>query len=92
MDFKGQEYSEKLALKLLILSAATSFLLGYFKQDFGLMMAMFAAGFVLTFIVTVPNWPIYNKHPIEWVKSKSKGGKKKRVETGLIASMKRLFH
>lgn len=90
MDFKGQQYSEQLALKLLTLTAVASFLLGYFRQDFGLMMSLFAVGFAITFVVTVPNWPMYNTHPIEWVKSKTASGKKKPT-TGFLSSVRTLF-
>lgn len=91
MDFKGQERSEKLALKMIIVTAVVSFFLGYFKQDFSLMMGLFATGFLITFLITVPNWPMYNKHPIDWVKSKSKGIKRRSPET-LVSSLKKLFH
>ncbi len=91
MDFKGQERSEKLALKMLLATAMLCFFLGYLKQDFRLMMGLFASGFLLTFIATVPNWPIYNKDPIEWVRSKSKNVKNKTPET-LVSSLKKLFH
>lgn len=91
MDFKGQERSEKLGLKMLIVTAVVCFFLGYYKQDFRLMMGLFAAGFLLTFVITVPNWPMYNKHPIEWVQTKSKSVKKRSPET-LASSLKKLFH
>lgn len=91
MDFKGQQRSEKLALKMLVTTAVISFLLGYFKQDFMLMMGLFGTGFLVTFAVTVPNWPMYNKDPIEWVRSKSKVVRRKSPES-LVSSLKKLFH
>jgi signal peptidase complex subunit 1 len=88
MDFKGQEYAEKLGQKLLVSVAVISFIVGYVKGDFGVMMSLFGVGFLFVFVLTVPNWPMYNKHPIAWVKGKKKG---KSSGSTLLASVKKIF-
>lgn len=89
MDFKGQEYAEKLGQKLLFSVAVISFIVGYAKRDFGVMMSLFGIGFLLVFVLTVPNWPMYNKHPIKWVKGK---GKVRQSGSGsLLTSVKKIF-
>ncbi|RUS13069.1 hypothetical protein BC937DRAFT_86401 [Endogone sp. FLAS-F59071] len=30
-------------------------------------MLVFASGFVLSLIAVIPPWPVYNKHPIQWL-------------------------
>uniref|UniRef100_A0A7N0TXU1 Signal peptidase complex subunit 1 n=1 Tax=Kalanchoe fedtschenkoi TaxID=63787 RepID=A0A7N0TXU1_KALFE len=31
------------------------------------MLLIYAAGVVLTSLITVPNWPWFNKHPLTWL-------------------------
>jgi signal peptidase complex subunit 1 len=35
--------------------------------DFQLMLFVYAGGVVLTALVTVPNWPCFNRHPLKWL-------------------------
>ncbi|KAJ3671889.1 hypothetical protein LUZ60_007968 [Juncus effusus] len=93
MDWEGQKRAELLMQILLVASAIAAFATGYLMKDFGLMMVIYAAGVVLTALVTVPNWWFFNKNPLEWLESseaerhpkpevvnKSVGGKKKGVK------------
>eukprot|EP00958_Prasinococcus_capsulatus_P016408 scaffold1809_cov386-Prasinococcus_capsulatus_cf.AAC.37 len=36
-------------------------------EDFKLMVQIFAAGVALAFIVSVPDWPWFNRNPLEWL-------------------------
>uniref|UniRef100_R7WA80 Signal peptidase complex subunit 1 n=1 Tax=Aegilops tauschii TaxID=37682 RepID=R7WA80_AEGTA len=52
---------------LLVASAVAAFLVGYAMADFQLMLLVYAGGVVLTTLVTVPNWPFFNRHPLKWL-------------------------
>ena len=67
MDFKGQKTSEYISTVLVSVFAAVAFVLGYVLQSFNLMMALFTAGVGLAFLITVPDWWVYNQHPLEWL-------------------------
>jgi signal peptidase complex subunit 1 len=88
MDFKGQKRAEKLSHKMMTYASVIAFLVGYFRQDFTLTLGLFLAGVVVTFLVTVPNWPMYNRDPITWVASKN--GQKEQPD-GVLAKARLLF-
>mmetsp|Transcript_36379 Transcript_36379/g.102775 ORF Transcript_36379/g.102775 Transcript_36379/m.102775 type:complete len:89 (+) Transcript_36379:255-521(+) len=67
MDFKGQQLSERLAVFTILLFAVVSFLLGYFSSSFKLMMMVYAAGVAMAFVISVPDWPYFNQHPMKWL-------------------------
>ncbi len=89
MDFKGQHRAETLATKMMIFTSVMSFLVGWMRQDFTLMLGLFVAGVIATLVVTVPNWPMYNRHPITWVAGKNKS--RKGPATGIVAKARLLF-
>jgi signal peptidase complex subunit 1 len=90
MDFKGQHRAETLATKMIIYTSLLSFLVGWMRQDFTLMLVLFVAGVILTLVVTVPNWPMYNRHPIAWVAGK-KNKSRKGSGIGLLGRARLLF-
>ncbi|KAH8669816.1 microsomal signal peptidase 12 kDa subunit-domain-containing protein [Ilyonectria robusta] len=67
IDFEGQKVTELLATILLVISGALSFFIGYILQDIKLAVYVGLGGTALTFLVTVPPWPIYNKNPVKWL-------------------------
>uniref|UniRef100_A0ACD5XX58 Uncharacterized protein n=1 Tax=Avena sativa TaxID=4498 RepID=A0ACD5XX58_AVESA len=67
MDWQGQKSAEMLMQVLLVASAVASFLVGYVMADFQLMLLVYAGGVVLTALVTVPNWPFFNRNPLKWL-------------------------
>ena len=67
MDWQGQKLAEMLMQVLLVASAVAAFLAGYVRGDFQLMLLVYAAGVVLTALVTVPNWPFFNRNPLKWL-------------------------
>lgn len=46
---------------------AVAFVVGYFLQDIKLAVFIALGGTALTFVVVVPPWPFYNKHPLNWL-------------------------
>lgn len=67
MDFEGQKLAEALLYRLLVLFAAIGFLAGYAAGSFQLMVLINAAGLALTLLAVVPNWPFFNRNPLNWL-------------------------
>ncbi|KAL1984761.1 hypothetical protein VTN96DRAFT_8702 [Rasamsonia emersonii] len=66
IDFHGQRLAETLSTLLLILSGVVAFAVGFLQQDIYLTLWIGLAGALLTALVVVPPWPIYNKSPEKW--------------------------
>ncbi|KAL6851855.1 hypothetical protein ACP4OV_020040 [Aristida adscensionis] len=67
MDWQGQKRAEMLMQVLLVASAVAAFVVGYAMADFQLMLLVYAGGVVLTALVTVPDWPFFNRNPLKWL-------------------------
>lgn len=52
---------------LLLVSAVVAFVTGYVLGSFRLMVLIYAGGVVLTSLIIVPNWPWFNRHPLNWL-------------------------
>lgn len=46
---------------------AIAFFVGYILQDITLALYIGLGGTVLTFLLIVPPWSFFNKHPVQWV-------------------------
>ncbi|KAH7856683.1 hypothetical protein Vadar_004225 [Vaccinium darrowii] len=67
MDWQGQKLAEQLMQILLVGFAVVAFATGYALGSFQTMLLVYAAGVVITTLVTVPNWPLFNRHPLNWL-------------------------
>ncbi|KAI1431598.1 microsomal signal peptidase 12kDa subunit [Xylaria sp. CBS 124048] len=67
IDFEGQKLAELLTTTILSIVGAITFLVGFFLQDIALALRMGLAGTALTFLVVVPPWPFFNRHPVKWL-------------------------
>lgn len=67
MDFQGQRLAEQLLLGIILVFAAISFVAGYAMKDFSLMVKINGVGLVLALLAVLPDWPFYNKHPLNWL-------------------------
>ncbi|KAK2765922.1 hypothetical protein FQN54_007437 [Arachnomyces sp. PD_36] len=67
IDYHGQRVAEFLSTALLVVSGLIAFVVGYAYQDIYLTFWIGIAGTLLTFLVVVPPWPAYNKHPEQWL-------------------------
>ncbi|XP_058781609.1 signal peptidase complex subunit 1-like [Vicia villosa] len=67
MDWQGQNLAEKLMQIMLLAFAVIAFGTGYITASFQTMILIYAGGVVLTTLVTVPNWPFFNRHPLKWL-------------------------
>ncbi|KAI6021045.1 microsomal signal peptidase 12kDa subunit [Pisolithus marmoratus] len=43
-----------------------SFVVGYVLQSLRVTMGAFALSTLLVFLLVVPPWPVYNRHPVRW--------------------------
>ncbi|XP_074310017.1 signal peptidase complex subunit 1-like [Silene latifolia] len=69
MDWQGQKLAEQLMQIMLLLSAAAAFLTGYVLASFQMMIIIYVSGVVLTAFMIIPNWPWFNRHPLNWLDS-----------------------
>ncbi|KAI1213282.1 SPC12-domain-containing protein [Annulohypoxylon truncatum] len=67
IDFEGQKLAEILATAVLVIVGGISFLVGFFLQDITLALKIGLAGTALTFLIVVPPWPFFNRHPVKWL-------------------------
>ncbi|KAF6135182.1 hypothetical protein GIB67_035253 [Kingdonia uniflora] len=52
---------------MLVAFDVVSFIVGYVIGSFRMMMLIYADGVVLTTLITVPNWPFFNRNPLNWL-------------------------
>ncbi|XP_068664495.1 signal peptidase complex subunit 1-like [Aristolochia californica] len=67
MDWQGQKLSEMLMQIMLVVHAVVAFVVGYTFSSFQMMLVIVAGGVLLTTLVTVPDWPWFNRHPLNWL-------------------------
>jgi signal peptidase complex subunit 1 len=68
MDFRGQELAERLYQSIILFFTVISFVMGYATQDFSLMIKLFGGGTGIAALVTLFDWPMFNKDPVKWRK------------------------
>ncbi|KAI1781474.1 SPC12-domain-containing protein [Hypoxylon cercidicola] len=67
IDFEGQKLAELLATAVLAIVGGVSFLVGFLLQDIALALKIGLGGTALAFLLIVPPWPFFNKHPVKWL-------------------------
>lgn len=67
MDWEGQRLAERLMQLILFLGGLVSFAVGFVLKSYSAMMCGQAIAIALTVIITVPDWPFYNRHPRQWL-------------------------
>ncbi|KAJ1972308.1 hypothetical protein H4R35_004748 [Dimargaris xerosporica] len=68
IDFQGQVLAEQITQGGIVLSAILAFIAGYVLQSFEILLLSFGGGIVLTLFLVLPPWPVYNRHPVQWLK------------------------
>ena len=66
IDFHGQDLAKKLMFISLSAVVLFSYLLGWSLRNIYFSLYAGIGGIVLTFLIMVPAWPMYNKNPIPW--------------------------
>lgn len=72
MDFEGQKLADRLSTFLLWIGGVIAFVVGFYLQNIDISVITFGGFVVLTLAITLPDWPFYNKHPIQWADMQSK--------------------
>jgi len=67
IDFEGQRVAEWLATTLLAIIGAASFIAGYILQDIKLTLYIGLGGTALAFLLIVPPWSFFRRHPVKWL-------------------------
>ncbi|KAK6922404.1 Signal peptidase complex subunit 1 [Dillenia turbinata] len=67
MDWQGQKLAEQLMQIMLVAFAVVAFLTGYLMNSFQTMLLIYASGVLLTTLITVPNWPFFNRNHLKWL-------------------------
>ncbi|XVE92149.1 hypothetical protein REPUB_Repub01dG0072300 [Reevesia pubescens] len=67
MDWQGQKLAEQIMQIMLLVFAVISFVAGYVLGSFQMMILVYAGGVTLTTLITVPNWPFFNRNPLNWL-------------------------
>ncbi|CAM6111124.1 unnamed protein product [Calypogeia fissa] len=73
MDWQGQRLSEQLMQYFLLAAALVSFVTGFFLSSYRMMLLTFVGGVLITFLLTVPDWTFYNRHPLQWAEPPPSG-------------------
>lgn len=87
MDLQGQRLCERLYTVIIVAFAVVAFLAGYLLQSFAAMLAVFGGGVGIAAVLCLPDWPMYNRHPIKWLPAKHKApaAKKSGARKGDLA-------
>ena len=69
---------------LIVLFGAIAWVFGYFAQDFKVTFGGWLVGLVIAMLLCVPDWPMFNRHPVPWLKEipSSSSSKKAKASDG----------
>ncbi|KAJ1620281.1 microsomal signal peptidase 12 kDa subunit-domain-containing protein [Pavlovales sp. CCMP2436] len=66
-DFVGQLFCERTFQLFILLSGIIGWIVGYIQQDFKITCYFLAVGSGLSAAVCLPDWPFWNRHPLDWL-------------------------
>jgi signal peptidase complex subunit 1 len=67
-DYQGQELSENLFYYIMCGVGTLAWLIGWYKNDFKVAVNGWYGGLALVLVLCIPDWPMFNKKPVEWLK------------------------
>jgi len=79
IDFEGQRLAEFLATALLVAVGAIAFIVGFLLQDIKRALFIGLGGTAVTFLLVVPPWPFFNRHPVRWLPVGGKQESSRRI-------------
>ncbi|KDN36421.1 microsomal signal peptidase 12 kDa subunit [Tilletiaria anomala UBC 951] len=77
IDFRGQRLSDRIQQESLVFAAVAAFIVGWLLQSLALTLYIYTFFFVVTMIICIPPWPMYNRHDTMWLSDGPKGNEKK---------------
>lgn len=78
IDFEGQKLSQKLFRIILTTALIIAMIVSYLYQKLKYGTFILTGGFVLSLILCLPSWPIYNKHHLKWLSHETFEDSKKK--------------
>ncbi|KAI0274167.1 microsomal signal peptidase subunit, partial [Russula aff. rugulosa BPL654] len=71
-DFEGQKLVERIAHYATIELAVFAFFIGFLFQSIQVTFITFGLGVtaILRYVIIIPPWSMYNKHPVTWLSPK----------------------
>ena len=66
-DYKGQMWSEYIYYFLTIFFGAVAWIVGYVQEDFNYTVYGWSVGLVLSLLLCIPDWPFFNRNPVQWL-------------------------
>lgn len=70
IDFEGQKKVNRLTCSLVYLAIPISVFAGFVTQNIINLVIAFAATILVTLVVVLPAWPLYNQNPVNWLEVK----------------------
>ncbi|KAH6561914.1 hypothetical protein BASA50_002102 [Batrachochytrium salamandrivorans] len=67
IDFHGQRLADKYSTAILTLTGVVGFVAGFATDSVLNTVIVDAVGLVLTCLICLPAWPMYNTHPVKWL-------------------------
>ncbi|KAA8494266.1 Signal peptidase complex subunit 1 [Porphyridium purpureum] len=67
MDLRGQYLAERVFMIAQPLALVLSYMAGYLASDTRLVLIAYAAISAISLLVCVPSWPMYRRHPLQFV-------------------------
>ncbi|KAJ7140052.1 microsomal signal peptidase [Mycena crocata] len=71
IDFVGQQRVDQISRVWLIGSTIISFIVGFALQSLQMTFAIFGGSTLLMALLVVPPWPMFNRHPTQWLPVRS---------------------
>ena len=68
MDFEGQILSERIYRIILVVFTIIAMIVSYITQRLCHGVYILCSGLILSLLVCLPSWPMYNKHQLKWLK------------------------
>ncbi|EQC41775.1 hypothetical protein SDRG_00638 [Saprolegnia diclina VS20] len=66
VDYAGQALAEKMMRIIFIVFCTPAWIYGFFQQDFTYPLYAWGAACATAVVLTLPNWPYFNRNPIQW--------------------------
>ena len=68
MDFEGQILSERLYRIILVAFTIIAMIVSYMTQKLCHGVYILCFGLLLSLLICLPSWPMYNRHQLKWLK------------------------
>ena len=68
MDFEGQILSERIYRIILVSFTIIAMIVSYMTQKLCHGVYILCFGLLLSLLICLPSWPMYNRHQLKWLK------------------------